>query len=455
MRHLFLSVPALVLALSAGTSAQAGLIANYHDNLNSGNNSLFIFGAPGAVGTISGNDGFSQGFTVGASGVFELSLGISGREMDTVGSNNLSIRVDSANPISGLALNRASFTSDMTTLFDIDGLSSEYRVLATPGVSAGSQMSVTAVEDGTTVTINSPISLDGNPANSPIVATLNAGESVFYSSGQGGDISGTHVTSSKDVAVFAGAQCTLVPVGTIACDHLIAQQVGVENFDTTFQIAKNFGGGSDGDLLRIIAAEDGTEVFLGGVSQGFIDQSEVLEIDNVGDATLTTSAPVMVGQFVRGQGGTRTTGDPAFAIVPSVSQQLDEYVFAAPTGSDVFAQNFLNIAIDEAIAGSLLLDGVSVDTTGFTLLNGTLFGNIPIFPGVGTLSASDTFLATISGFSDFDSYFSPVATSFSPGASPPPLTAVPLPSTFYLLMVGLVGVFIRTRRNRLGQMTSA
>lgn len=445
---------AAALALCAGGVAQADVVGVFHENFSAGDNTLFVFGAEGTAGTISGLDGLDEMFTIGADGVFVRNFGSRGREIEANGAvSTLSFRVTSDEAVSALALNRAPQTTDMTVLLDVDALGRDYVVLAAPGVfGSGSQMSVTAVEDGTQVTVTSDLSLAGNPAGVPFALTLNAGETVFYESGGSLDLSGTRVTADKDVAVFAGAECTQVPVGVTACDHLISQQFDTSNFDTNFLISDNFGGGADGDLLRITTATDGTEVFLDGVSQGTIDAGEVLVIDNVTEGRVTSSEPVTVGQFVRGQGGTRTTGDPAFAILPSVDQQLDSYAFATPIGADVFGENYLNIAIAEADAGTLLLDGLLVDTSGFTLKAGTLFGNVPILPGFGTIEAANAFLATISGFSSFDSYFTPIATAFSPGVSPPPppppMSVIPLPATGLLLLgaLGLGGLAGRRRR---------
>ncbi|WP_204840007.1 IgGFc-binding protein [Cereibacter ovatus] len=433
--------------MTAG-AAHASFVANFHANYYDGPNSLFVFGNEGTSGTISGNDGFNQTFTIDATGVFSLALGPGGREMTGSGTvNNLSLLVESADPISGLALNRALATTDMTTLLDLDGLSTKYRVLTIKGLTFdGSQMSVTAVEDNTVVTIT-PKSILGKTDGVPFEVTLQKGESVYYGSGTNADLSGTLVESSKKVAVFSGAQCTNVPEGIAACDHLIEQQFGTDNFDTEFLIAQTPFAGSDQDLVRVIADQDGTEVFLNGVSQGTINAGEVLTIDNVGNAKLTATKPVSVGQFMRGQNGSRTVGDPAFAMLPSVDQLLDAYAFITPIGVDAFTQNLLNIAIAAVDAASLKLNGVAVDTSGFTLFDGILFGNLAIGVGPGRIEAAKPFLATISGFDDFDSYLTPIASAFSPGVSPPP-SVIPLPSSALLLLGGLGAIGALRRRRQ-------
>jgi len=436
------------LAALVAVPAQASFVGAFHNNLVAGNNTLFVFGAEGTTGTITGNDGLNETFTIGLGGVFERNFGSRGREMNVEGAvNTLSFSVESGDPISGLALNRGEFSTDMTTLLDEDALGTRYRVMTYGEGSQRKQMSVTAVEDNTTVQITPNAGISGIAAGETGTVTLNAGESVFYRSS--GELTGTIVTADKKVAVFGGNECTNVG-GVSACDHLVSQQFSTDNFDTEFRISENFGGGSDSDKLRILTDTDGTEVFLNGASQGTINAGEFLDIDRVGNGVVTSSAPVTVGQFIRGQSGTRTTGDPAFAIIPSVDQQLDSYAYATPIGGDVFGENFLNIAIDSLIASSLTLNGSPVDTSSFIDLSGVLFGNVAIDPGFGTIEASDDFLATISGFSSFDSYFTPIATAFSPGVSPPPPPppsgVIPLPAGGVLLVSGLAALTAMRRR---------
>jgi hypothetical protein len=441
-------LPALMAASAAlFASAQAAFIANFHPNLGAANPSLFVFGAEGTTGTITNNDGFSQTFTIDATGVFTLDLDTTAFMSSSGVVNGRSFRVDSSDPISGLALNRQPFTSDMTGLLDITGLGTDYYVMGFTGTfGEGSQFSVTAVEDNTEVTITPSTAINGRPAGVPFTVTLNAGESIKFNSATGADVTGTRVVASNDVAVFGGAACTQVPTGVVACDHLVSQNFSTDNYGSRFLISDNFGGGTDSDLVRVMAATDNTEVFVNGVSQGTIDAGQFLTIDRIGDAVITASNPVTVGQYMRGQGGTRTTGDPGFAIVPAENQWLRSYAFSTPVGSEAYPENYLNIAILSTELSSLRLNGMSFDTSLFTTVGDYSVGNVLIPVGVGTISAAIPFLAMIAGFSGFDSYFSAIATSFSPGVSPPP-DPIPLPAALPLFLAGLAGIgFARRRR---------
>ena len=419
------------VALPALAVESFDFYANFHPNYDESNTlSLVIFGEEGTIGSITTLDGLSLDFTIDASGVFQTALDRLLVEQDMLGTvNGESVHVMADHAISGIALNRRNASSDQTILLDSKGLGKEYRLLAWTGLfdGYGSQVSMTAVADGTKVTITSPVDLVGGfLANTPFTVTLNKGESLSFSPVSGtADLTGMHIVGTANLAVFGGATCANVPLGVGACDHIISQNFSVDHFDKNFVLVPNFGGGTDGDLIRVIAAQDNTEIFLNGASQGILNTGEWKEIDKVNASLLSSSAPVMVGQYMRGEDGTRELGDPAFAIVPSTKQWLKSYVYATPVGAEVFLQNFINVAIDAAKAASLLLNGVGVDTSGFTTLGEYLVGNIAIEPGYGTISADVPFLAMISGFGDYDSYFSAIATVFSAGASPPPTSELP------------------------------
>lgn len=449
-RHrLLASVPALLLL--SGVS-QASVVGVFHNNYGmSGTGSVFVFGAEGTEGTFTQGASVSS-FTIDSTGVYTFSLG-GGLQMDASGTvNTLSFRIESDDPISAIALNRETYTTDQANLLDIEALGKDYRILTYTGLSTyGGQMSVTAVEDDTEVTIVSPVALGGNPAGTPFTVTLNKGESIYYEGSPSTDISGTHVSSSKNVAVFAGVECANVPTGAVACDHLISQQYSTDNYDTEFLVSNSYGNGALGDLVRVIGATDGTEVFLNGVSVGTIDAGQVLEFDAGAGGVVTATDPVTMAQFMRGQSQRQAgIGDPAYEIIPSIDQLLAAYAFTTPVGGEAFSLNYLSLAIAADDADSLMLNGALVDTSMFTSISGWLFGTVAIGLGYGTIEADNPFLATISGYSDYDSYFSTIATAFSPGVSPPPdpeTPAVPLPAGALLLAPAL-GLLAALRRRR-------
>jgi outer membrane autotransporter protein len=416
----------LALTLVATQTARAQettLVAVYQPNFDVGVSlSLVVFGEAGTTGTITNNDGLEIGFTIGDDGLFQTELDLGDVLVPTDGDiSQTALFITAENPISGLAVNRRTASTDMTSLLVTEGLGNEYYVLGYQELNSSnpSQMSITALHDGTEITLTPSNDLSGGfTAGEAHVIVLDAGESIGLS---GFDVSGTHVIANHDIAVFAGVQCTNIPPDVFACDHIISQNFSVDNFSTDFRMVQTPLAGADADLVRVIAATDATEVFINGVSQGTIDAGEFLEIDNVGNSHITATAPVQVGQYMRGQGGSRELGDPAFAVLPGTNQWLDSYVYATPADDLAMAENFMMVVISEEAVSSLVLNGDPVTNADFAeveILDGFVYGIIAIEPGAGDISASEPFLAMISGFDSFDSFLTTIGTTFSAGASP-------------------------------------
>ena len=438
-------------------SASAALIAVGHENLNAGSGSLFIFGAPGSTGTATSGFGFNQAFTIPLTGVIEINVPttnfISSAENDTV--VNKAITINSASPISAHFLNRAPFTTDMTYLHDVSSLGTSYRVLGFTGnFGEGGQISVTATQNNTVVTITPTVALNGNPAGVPFTRTLQAGESIKYSSGFP-DPSGTTITSNNPVAVFSGAECTQVPNGNTACDHIVSQLPSTNNFDTRWIVPETANQGAAGNVVSILAHTDNTTVTINGAVVATLAAGQVHTVNNAHDMEIVTSAPALVGQYLRGQTQTGTgTGDPAFTFLPGVNQLLKDYVFSTPVGADAFVQNVLSVAIMQSDLASLMLNGLLVNAALFTPLGATGWStaNLDIPVGAGRITANNPFFASISGYSSFDSYLTIIGATFSPGASPPPppppSSTIPEPAALGVYGLGMawIGVLMLMRR---------
>ncbi|MGY6694905.1 MAG: autotransporter outer membrane beta-barrel domain-containing protein [Roseinatronobacter sp.] len=432
----------VAVSLSAGLAQQGHaqdttLVAAFHENFQPSTTFLNIFGEPGTEGTITNNAGFSQSFTIGAGGAFQLDLDLADSIIPLDGSvQNNALFLIADNPISALATNLVDASSDMTSLLSTTALGREYFVLGWQqlGANLPSQLSITAVEDNTEVSFTPQNPLSGFAADEVHTVTLNRGETLGL---EGFDVTGTYINATAPVAVFGGVQCGNIPQGVSACDHVISQNVGVENFSDDFRMIQTPLAGSDSDLIRVIAASDDTEITIDGVSQGVINRGEFLTVDNVGNAHITATNPVQLGQYMRGESGSRSLGDPAFSVLPGTDQWINSYVFSIPGDGTTpdFERNYLMVVIAEQAEGSLLLNDTPVEQTDYDereILDGFVYGTIEIAEaGVGTVSADEDFLAMIAGFDNFDSYLTTIATRFDAGASPgqdPTPTPLALPT---------------------------
>ena len=381
---------------------------------------LFLFGAPGTSGVVVSNDRrVNHEFSIDASGVAEIMvpstqfLSPSGAVLDKA------MLVYASKPISASFLNREQYTTDMSYLLDVPALGTSHRVM-TWGYGYGYvQMSLTAVEDGTVATITPAKSFtSGQVAGKAFDITLNKGQSVYYTANAGNDLTGTLVQSNKPLAVFGGFQCSNVPSGVAYCDHLFSQIPPIQHWASEYIVPETARTGSAGNLVRILAHTDDTQVAINGAAPITLNAGQIHEIETARDLRISASQPILVGQYLKGRLAVGT-GDPAFSFIAGIRQTLRDYVFTAPVNLAKYDENFLNIAVPTKALGSLKLNGAAVAAADFRAVDGTAYstGRIAITAGPGRITADESFLATISGFSTDDSYHTIIGVDYSTGAS--------------------------------------
>lgn len=319
-----------------------------------------------------------------------------------------SVRVSAAGDVTVFALSRISGSADGYLALAADGLGTDYRVLAYPGARPGdsrfsSQFAVVATRDATVVTITPSVATDGHAAGVSYTVRLDRGGTYqLRNDEEGADLTGTAVTATAPIAVFAGHQCAFVPSGFQSCDHLVEQMPPVDAWGTryfTAPLATRLG-----DAVRILAGDEETLVTVDSARLFLLEPREVLELILDEAAEITADRPILVAQLATGaQFDGVVEADPFMTLVPPVEQYRERYTFATPGG---FADHFLSLVVPEAAVDSVDMDGEALSARLFAPIGESGFwgGRVEVEPGFHRLDAGLPFAAVVYGFDGFTSY---------------------------------------------------
>ncbi|MBL8922186.1 MAG: IgGFc-binding protein [Myxococcaceae bacterium] len=203
-------------------------------------------------------------------------------------------------------------------------------------------------------------------------ATIECAANPFGGTGQicrnVSDLSGSVISASAPVAVFAGSPCALKPYSVAACDHVEEQLSPVAAWGTTYVLATGPAMRNDAGVPSPLAAAHPFKVTAAcppsvcpaGTLLTFSDpptlarsinpnrcvsgtlrtndcrlpQGASAEFTVATATTLTTDAPVQVVHFTPGQFATpgAVEGDPSMVVVTPVSQWTENPRFIVPDG---------------------------------------------------------------------------------------------------------------------------
>ncbi|MFK7936439.1 MAG: hypothetical protein AB8G22_23190 [Saprospiraceae bacterium] len=318
-----------------------------------------IVGAAGTKGSISILDNsFTQiDYTIPANGFFEVDL--PSTAIQVTGNQttlNKGILITGDNDISVYVVNEKQFTTEGFLSYPVTGLGTEYYVITYNGINAtfASQASIVASKDNTNITVT-------RPNGTMHTATLNEGQVYVVMDPSTGDLTGTKVDSDRPVAVFGSANCANVPTAIGTCDYIVEQMLPVFDWSDEYVVPPL---PADGQMLRVVAGEDGTNVIRNGTQVATLNKGQFWTSAAIANPTViehftTNDKKIQVAQYATGNQTNGATGpgfDPAFGMVPSREIWLKKHIFKSQPN---FANNLLMVTTTTA-TGDVTVNGAAI-----------------------------------------------------------------------------------------------
>ena len=203
----------------------------------------------------------------------------------------------------------------------------------------------------------------GDTLESPV---LKAGQVYYVWTGKkdkdAGDLSGTYVKArdGKKIAVFQGCPHTNIPYQKEQRDHIFSQAMPTQYWGNTFVLTAS--ASRPVDIIRILALNDGTTVYINGDSVYTFDFDTNLKhywefeigtngaYGTNGSCVVTTSCPCAAHLFMVSQryhGDKNSNGDPAMLWVNPIEQQIDQVTFATYASKNGTTSHFVNVVTDQ------------------------------------------------------------------------------------------------------------
>jgi len=205
---------------------------------------------------------------------------------------------------------------------------------------------------------------------------MNEGDVLQVITASGGELTGSIVTADKPVQVMGGHECTQVPIGVTACDHLEESMFPIEALAKEYIVVPPVQVPNDqaekAVIVRIVASEANTTLTFDPdqpVNKLLANAGDFVQIPpTIAKFVVKADKKILVAEYMVGQDGGYGTSDPAMLIAVPTAQFRKNYLFYAQTGwqanyVDILAPAGANVMVD----GMGVANFVPIGATGFSL----------------------------------------------------------------------------------------
>lgn len=392
------------LTTNQGTDFYLGFMQNYYDTPNL---RIFVTSSVATTGTVEvPGISFTKAFSVtpGAITTVEVPPGAESTTNGLV--DNLGVHVTALQPVTVYGLNEIPETTDAYLGLPAPLLGTNHLVLGFTGGAAPSEFQVVSKQDGTQVTITPTASAAGHAIGIPFTITLNKLQTYqLQATDDTTDLSGTLITSTAPIALFAGAVCTNIPNANYGyCDHVVEQIPATTTWGMNF-LTVPLATRTGGDTFRVMALKAGTKVTIDGTVVATLGAAQIFQkVLSHANHTIVTSNPALVAQYSNSTNYDGVTSDPFEMLISPTEQFQKSYTVTTPSSDPTAYTNYINVAARTSDVASCKVDGNAITT--FSAIGSSVYSGaeIPVSIGTHNLSCPNGFGVYVYGFAAFDSY---------------------------------------------------
>lgn len=309
----------------------------------------------------------------------------------------LGVHVESDNDVAVYGLSHRHASTDTYVGLPTNVLGTAYRAIGyyanpnTGGQGLATEFTIVSTQDHTVVTMSlAADSRGGRKAGETFSIELNQGDTYMVHGNtqarKRSDLTGSLITSTKPIAFFVGHSCAQIPPEVSFCDQLLEQEPPIPSWGRQFYVGR-FEGKSQ-YVIRAMASEDNTQVFLDNHLVAKLNAGQFYENNHLADNSfITASAPILVAEYAQSADADSVKmGDPFMLLITPTEQFLNYYRFATPVNGDWY--HYINLVVPLDAEASLKVDGRTVPIRKFTPIGISRYGIAQYEVGYGSHAVS-------------------------------------------------------------------